>query len=130
MFDEPSCAFCALEPTRVFISDSAALATFDKYPLTDGHALVIPRRHVTSLFDLSPDEQSRIWLFVAHVRKMLADKLNVENFNVGVNDGPLAGQTILHAHIHIIPRRQGDSSDPRGGVRWVIASKADYWTVR
>jgi diadenosine tetraphosphate (Ap4A) HIT family hydrolase len=130
MVNEPSCVFCALDPTRIFMSDSETLATLDKYPLTDGHTLVIPRRHVTSLFELSPDEQSRIWLFAARVRKMLAEKHNVENFNVGVNDGPLAGQTILHAHIHIIPRRQGDSSNPKGGVRWVIASKAEYWTKR
>jgi diadenosine tetraphosphate (Ap4A) HIT family hydrolase len=64
------------------------------------------------------------------VRDFLAAKLNVENFNVGVNDGKLAGQTVPHAHIHIIPRREGDVPDPRGGVRWVIPRKAAYWTQR
>jgi diadenosine tetraphosphate (Ap4A) HIT family hydrolase len=127
---ETKCPFCALDPERVIISDLEALAVHDRYPVTEGHTLVIPRRHVTTLFQLPPDEQANIWLFVSRVRDFLAAKLNVDNFNVGVNDGQLAGQTVPHAHIHIIPRREGDVPDPRGGVRWVIPRKAAYWTQR
>ena len=127
---ETNCPFCALDPERVVISDLEMLAVNDGYPVTEGHTLVIPRRHVTTLFQLSPAEQANIWLFVSRVRDFLAAKLNVESFNVGVNDGKLAGQTVPHAHIHVIPRREGDVPDPRGGVRWVIPRKAAYWTQR
>jgi diadenosine tetraphosphate (Ap4A) HIT family hydrolase len=125
---ETNCPFCALDPERVVISDLEVLAVNDGYPVTEGHTLVIPRRHVTTLFQLSLAEQANIWLFVSRVRDFLAAKLNVESFNVGVNDGKLAGQTVPHAHIHVIPRREGDVPDPRGGVRWVIPQKAAYWT--
>ena len=127
---ETQCPFCALDPARVVISDLEVIAVSDGYPVTEGHTLVIPRRHVTTLFQLPPEEQANIWVFVSRVRNFLAAKLNVENFNVGVNDGTLAGQTVPHAHIHIIPRREGDVPDPRGGVRWVIPRKAAYWTQR
>jgi diadenosine tetraphosphate (Ap4A) HIT family hydrolase len=127
---ETKCPFCALNPERVVISDLEVLAVQDGYPVTEGHTLVIPRRHVSRLFELPPNEQANLWLFVGRVRDFLATKLNVENFNVGLNDGKLAGQTVPHAHIHIIPRREGDVPDPRGGVRWVIPRKAAYWTQR
>ena len=104
------------------------MAFFDAYPVTQGHTLVVPRRHVSGLFELPPDEQSKIWVFAGRVRSFLAEKLIVDSFNVGINDGEPAGQTIAHAHIHIIPRRQGDMPDPRGGIRWIIPQKANYWT--
>jgi diadenosine tetraphosphate (Ap4A) HIT family hydrolase len=130
ILSELKCPFCALDPERVVISDPEVLGVHDEYPVTDGHTLVIPRRHVTTLFQLPPDEQANIWVFVSRVRNFLVAKLNVESFNVGINDGILAGQTVPHAHIHIIPRREGDVPDPRGGVRWVIPRKAAYWTQR
>ena len=130
ILSETNCPFCGVDPEQVIISDLEALAVHDGYPVTEGHTLVVPRRHVTTLFELPPDEQANIWLFVSRVRDFLAAKLNVENFNVGVNDGKLAGQTVPHAHIHIIPRREGDVPDPRGGIRWVIPRKAAYWTQR
>lgn len=130
ILSETNCPFCGVDPERIITSDLEVLAFHDGYPVTEGHTLVVPRRHVTTLFELPPDEQANIWLFVSRVRDFLAAKLNVENFNVGVNDGQLAGQTVPHAHIHIIPRREGDVPDPRGGVRWVIPRKAAYWTQR
>jgi diadenosine tetraphosphate (Ap4A) HIT family hydrolase len=89
--------------------------------------LIVPKRHVASLFDLAEEEQDAIWRLVALVRAELMAQLKPDGFNIGVNDGPAAGQTILHAHVHIIPRRKGDVADPRGGVRWIIPSKARYW---
>src|SRR5262245_1502700 len=127
---ETKCPFCVLDPAQVLLADLEVVAVRDGYPVTEGHTLVILRRHVTTLFKLPPDEQANSWIFVGRVRNVLATRLNVDNFNVGVNDGTLAGQTVPHAHIHIIPRREGDVPDPRGGIRWVIPRKANYWTHR
>jgi diadenosine tetraphosphate (Ap4A) HIT family hydrolase len=99
----------------------------DAFPVTQGHTLIVPKRHVASLFDLPDEEQVALWKLVAQVRGKLASELQPDGFNVGVNDGPAAGQTVPHAHIHLIPRRMGDVADPRGGVRWIIPNKAAYW---
>ena len=103
------------------------LMFFDGYAVTEGHALVIPKRHVASVFDLPNDELAALWMQVGVVRKLLGDKYHPDAFNIGVNDGVAAGQTVPHAHIHVIPRRKGDVADPRGGVRWIIPGKAKYW---
>jgi diadenosine tetraphosphate (Ap4A) HIT family hydrolase len=99
----------------------------DAFPVAEGHMLVVPKRHVASLFDLPDEEQASLWRLVALVRGKLASELKPDGFNIGVNDGPAAGQTVLHAHVHVIPRRAGDVADPRGGVRWVLPAKAPYW---
>ena len=87
---------------------------------------MIPKRHVASIFDLPSDELAALWQEVALVRNLLA-KLKPDGFNVGVNDGTAAGQTVPHGHIHVIPRHQGDTADPRGGIRWIMPDKAKYW---
>jgi diadenosine tetraphosphate (Ap4A) HIT family hydrolase len=89
-----------------------AIAFADAYPVGDGHTLVVPRKHVGSLYELTPIEQNAIWQFVGHVREMLAGRYSIDAFNIGVNDGLAAGQTVPHAHIHVIPRRCGDVPDP------------------
>jgi diadenosine tetraphosphate (Ap4A) HIT family hydrolase len=109
------------------MANEAAIAFSDAFPVAEGHTLVAPRRHVTSLFDLPVEEQVALWRLVALVRGKLLEELRPDGFNVGVNDGPAAGQTVLHAHVHVIPRRVGDVGDPRGGVRWVVPDKAAYW---
>ena len=124
------CPFCNLPESRIWHQNEVGLAIWDSYPLTEGHTLVIPKQHVDSLFDLSPNEQQAVWQLVSQVRSKLATDLNPDGFNVGVNDGIAAGQTVMHAHIHVVPRRDGDVGDPRGGVRWVIPDKADYWSNR
>jgi diadenosine tetraphosphate (Ap4A) HIT family hydrolase len=103
------------------------VAVADAFPVAEGHLLVIPRRHVASLFDLREAEQAAVWGLVAQVRGWLVSELRPDGFTVGVNDGLAAGQTVLHAHVHVIPRRTGDVADPRGGVRWVLPAKAPYW---
>jgi len=105
----------------------SAAAFPDNYPVTRGHTLVVPRRHVTSVFSLDRDETSDLWSMVNLVVDQL--KLSCDSFNVGTNVGASAGQTIEHAHVHVIPRRDGDVSDPRGGIRWVIPEKARYWAM-
>jgi len=121
------CYFCRLPQERIWAESGNSIAFFDAYPVSEGHALVIPKRHVIILHELPVSELQEIWSFVARIRFMLKEKYNPDGFNIGVNEGGAAGQTIGHAHIHIIPRRTGDVSDPRGGVRWVMPHKAKYW---
>jgi diadenosine tetraphosphate (Ap4A) HIT family hydrolase len=125
--DPHNCPFCRLDTACIRADSALALAFPDRFPVAQGHTLVLPKRHVASLFDLPEDEQAAVWQLVARVRAMLLAELGPDGFNVGLNDGPAAGQTVLHAHVHVIPRRRGDVADPRGGVRWVLPAKAQYW---
>jgi len=124
---DKKCPFCDLDAARIYAENDAAFAIPDAFPISEGHTLVIPRQHVASIFDLSEDEQAAVSRLVAQVRKKLMADLNPDGFNIGANDGVAAGQTVMHAHVHIIPRRKGDSPDPRGGVRWIKPEKAKYW---
>ena len=127
--DEPQtkCHFCELPKNRIWVETSTAIAFLDGFPVSEGHALIIPKRHVPILHDLPEPELLDVWALVARVRKMMLDQYNPDGFNIGVNEGEAAGQTIGHAHVHVIPRRLGDVPDPRGGVRWVVPAKAKYW---
>jgi diadenosine tetraphosphate (Ap4A) HIT family hydrolase len=87
---------------------------------------VVPRRHVASYFDVTPEERQALWDMVERARKWLREKHHPDGFNLGVNVGESAGQTVMHLHIHVIPRYQGDMEDPRGGVRGVIPGKQQY----
>jgi diadenosine tetraphosphate (Ap4A) HIT family hydrolase len=120
------CPFCARLKQGPLVASNALAAAFgDKFPVTDGHCLIVPRRHVADFFELAREEQSAIWQLLPSVRDSLAAA--ADGFNVGVNVGASAGQTVPHAHVHVIPRRHGDVPDPRGGVRWVVPAKAAYW---
>lgn len=121
------CPFCHLPPASIVEHNQHAVAFRDRYPLAPGHMLIVPRRHVASLFDLDPEELACVWSLVAQVRRTLAANLAPDAFTVGLNDGIAAGQTIMHAHVHVIPRWAGDVADPRGGIRWVIPARAPYW---
>lgn len=125
--EQNDCPFCRLVLNRIWVESEFAVAFFDGFPVTEGHTLVIPKRHVASLFDLADEEQAAVWKLVAQVRPKLVDEFQPDGFNVGLNDGTSAGQTVMHAHVHIIPRRKGDVNDPKGGVRWIIPGKAQYW---
>lgn len=122
-----ACPFCSLPKERAWLESSCALVFADGFPLSTGHTLVIPKTHVASLFELPEVQLSEIWSQVAKVRALLQDLHHPDGFNIGLNDGAAAGQTVPHAHIHVIPRFTGDVLDPRGGVRWIIPSKARYW---
>jgi diadenosine tetraphosphate (Ap4A) HIT family hydrolase len=118
---------CELEKIRIQLESEFAVAFLDEFPVTTGHTLVAPKRHVASLFDLTEDEQAAVWMLVAQVHASLLAKLEMEGLNIGLNDGRAAGQTVMHAPVHVIPRRHGDVADSRGGVRWIIPEKAAYW---
>jgi diadenosine tetraphosphate (Ap4A) HIT family hydrolase len=111
------------------LENDAAIAFSDGFPVSRGHTLVVPKRHVGSVFELAPAELANLWQLVSEVRAHLSRELNADGFTIGVNDGQAAGQTIAHGHVHVIPRRLGDVPDPRGGVRWVVPEKAAYWSI-
>jgi diadenosine tetraphosphate (Ap4A) HIT family hydrolase len=123
-----TCPFCTLPPSRVVHENEVGVAIRDGFPISKGHTLIIARRHVGSLFDLSSFEVSGLMELLREARTVLDREHGPDGFNVGINDGAAAGQTIPHLHIHLIPRYQGDQTDPRGGVRWIFPEKADYWT--
>ncbi|GAB3361525.1 HIT family protein [Giesbergeria sinuosa] len=102
----------------------------DGFPVSPGHSLVIPKRHVGSFFEVSPDERTALFELLEQAKQSVEAELHPDGFNIGINDGPAAGQTVPHLHIHLIPRYLGDLADPRGGVRWVIADKANYWSTK
>jgi len=106
--------------------NNLSFSIYDTFPVSKGHALVIPKRVVADIFDLNDDEYKSCFDLVKVVKKILKKEFNPDGFNIGVNSGETAGQTIFHAHIHIIPRYKGDVPNPRGGVRNVIPGKADY----
>ncbi len=121
------CIFCNPEPDRELIVESAtAYSIYDKFPVNDGHALIIPKKHCVNYFDLSFKEQSACWYVLNKVKKIVSERFSPEGFNIGVNVGNTAGQTIPHVHIHLIPRYKGDVANPTGGVRNIIQQKGDY----
>ncbi len=119
--------FYPLEPDRIILEGENCVAFYDRYPVNEGHALVIPYQPVASLYELEEEIQSELWDTVRKVRTILKEKFNPNGFNIGINDGTAAGQTMPHTHIHLIPRYKGDIPDPRGGIRWIIPEKAKYW---
>lgn len=158
------CPFCQLPSERIIAQNQHAFAIRDAYPVSPGHTLIIPRRHIASFFDTTPDERQALLELLDWAKADLescpppAEQFNhiaepikeycvrtetprlyrVTNwndpknrkphaYNIGINDGAAAGQTVPHLHIHLIPRYRGDVTDPRGGVRWVMPEKARYW---
>ena len=124
------CPFCNPENSRVILANDHAMAIYDSFPVTPGHTLIIPKRHISSLFEATREEQAALFDLLSAMRQLLLKELNPAGFNIGINDGPAAGQTVMHLHIHLIPRYAGDTEDPRGGVRWVMPSKAPYWKTQ
>lgn len=121
------CPFCCLPEHRILDRNDRAVVVRDAFPVTLGHTLVIPTRHVASFFDATADEREALLTLLDRAREQLRAKFRPDGFNIGINDGRAAGQTIGHLHIHLIPRYAGDREDPRGGVRWVVPEKAAYW---
>lgn len=125
-----SCPFCTLPADRILLADDHALVIRDGYPVSPGHTLVIPRRHIGSWFDTDSAERGSLMRLVDQAKAQLDREFAPAGYNLGINDGAAAGQTVPHLHIHLIPRYEGDREDPRGGVRWVMPEKADYWSRR
>ena len=128
MYDnqDASCPFCKIQH-KPNDNNVLSFAIEDKYPVTKFHTLVLPKRHVASFFELSSSEQRSCLLLLESMKEKIKKKdSSVTGFNIGINDGQDAGQTAFHCHIHLIPRRKGDVSDPRGGVRHTIPGKGFY----
>ena len=111
---------------KKIIENENAFAIYDGFPISKGHVLVIPKRVVAEIFDLNDEEYSSCFNLVKDVKKILEEEFKPDGFNIGINNGEKAGQTIFHAHIHVIPRYSGDVENPRGGIRHVIPGKGDY----
>lgn len=136
--NQSTCPFCNPDISNVLIANDHAIALYDGYPVTPGHSLIVPKRHIASFFEATKEEQAAMFDLVAEMRQLLLNpplppfekvgSLSVpDGFNIGINDGTAAGQTVMHLHIHLIPRYSGDTEDPRGGVRWIMPEKAPYW---
>ena len=121
------CPFCSPDPEAIFLEEELVLGLWDRYPVSPGHALLVPRRHVAGWFDASEPEQAALTRALEKARAAILERHQPDGFNIGINSGEAAGQTVPHLHVHLIPRYLGDSDDPRGGVRFVRPDKAKYW---
>ena len=120
-----NCIFCNLD--RSLLSESKfAIAFLDSFPVSKGHAIIIPRRHIVTIWDMTPEEYEDAFNLVREVKNVLQKHFDPQGFNVGVNCGEVAGQSVFHAHIHVIPRYTDDVPSPRGGVRNIIPGKGSY----
>lgn len=124
--DLVSCPFCDLDASRVAASNDLALAVLDAYPVNPGHTLIVPRRHVASWFEATTDERAALVALLDEVKQDLDRRFSPAGYNIGINAGEAAGQTVMHLHVHLIPRFRGDVDDPRGGVRFVIPERGNY----
>ena len=128
--DEP-CAFCRLRPEKILGENEHMVWVLDRSPVSPGHSLVVSKRHVESFFETTPAERDAFLSLLDRAQEHVRQNYTPSGYNIGINEGSDAGQSVLHFHVHLIPRFAGDSKDPRGGVRWVIRdSRADYWSRR
>ncbi|MEM7196646.1 MAG: HIT domain-containing protein [Pseudomonadota bacterium] len=129
MNQETDCRFCRSKSDRVFIRGELGFAAWDRHPANPGHFLVIPYRHVASYFDITDDERDELWRIVSDGKDVAHAEYQPDGYNVGINVGHWAGQSIHHLHIHVIPRYQGDVENPKGGVRGVIPERKTYTMI-
>ena len=125
------CPFCEItkhDKKRIIKQNDLAFIIRDGFPVSEGHTLIIPKRHVASFFEITNEERRALLDLLDQVQKDLDHKLKPAAYNIGINDGIAAGQTVPHLHVHLIPRYKGDVEDPRGGIRWIMPDKADYWS--
>lgn len=124
-----TCLFCRLPESRILFRNKAAIVVRDAFPVSPGHTLVIPLKHIESFFNTPAEDRAAMFELLNTAKLQLQTEFAPNGYNIGINDGSTAGQTIRHVHMHLIPRYAGDCADPRGGVRWIIPEKADYWTA-
>lgn len=121
------CPFCQRDPARVLGEDDLSVIYQDGFPVSTGHTVIIPKRHVATLFEASEAEQLALLKALNRAKALLDETYHPDGYNIGINHGEAGGQTVFHLHIHLIPRYNGDCEEPRGGVRWVLPEKARYW---
>jgi len=122
-----TCIFCTLTAGRIVLANEFAVVIRDSFPVSPGHTLILPKRHVGSFFDVTGDEREAMLALLDSAKLGLDAAFHPNGYNIGINDGAAAGQTVPHLHLHLIPRYAGDQEDPRGGVRWIFPQKAKYW---
>jgi len=125
-----NCIFCELPAERIHFESELWVVVRDGFPVSPGHTLIIPKRHVSDYFEINEDEHRALQSVITIAKDDLDKELNPDGYNIGINCGEVAGQTVFHLHIHLIPRFKGDRDNPKGGVRWVLPEKADYWSTR
>lgn len=130
MVNRGICPFCTLPKDRIVLESRVALVIRDQFPVSPGHTLIIPCRHIASFFQCTPEERSQLLALLDTAKLQLDEEFRPAGYNIGINDGVAAGQTVMHLHLHLIPRFDGDSQDPRGGVRWIFPARAAYWDKR
>jgi diadenosine tetraphosphate (Ap4A) HIT family hydrolase len=122
---------CEISADRILAEPALAVTIADGFPVSPGHTLVIPKRHIASPFDTTEAEMAAIWQAIRNAAERLGTEHQPDGLNIGVDAGAAAaGQTVMHLHWHIIPRYTGDPSDPRGGIRRIFPALADYWSTR
>jgi len=121
----PACPFCDCDHDAP-IANELAFACFDKNPVNPGHLLILSRRHVATWFDVTSDEKVALFALLDEGKRLLDERFAPDGYNIGINVGDAGGQTIMHLHIHLIPRYHGDCANPRGGVRGVIPARQNY----
>jgi len=120
------CLFCKPKPREVIAETDTALLVTDTYPVSLGHCLVIPKRHIATYFECNEEENRDFRTLIIKAKEYLDKKHSPDAYNIGNNNGLHAGQSVFHLHIHIIPRYKGDVENPKGGVRWVLPKKSQY----
>lgn len=121
-----SCIFCNIDKERIIKENEAAFAIYDGFPVSKGHMLIIPKEHINNYFEADEQTKEQLWRLVDECKEMADKKYKPQGYNIGINCGQVAGQTVMHLHIHLIPRYSGDIENPRGGVRGVIPHKRIY----
>lgn len=120
------CVFCNISHERRVVENELCFAIRDGFPVSEGHTLIIPKRHVADYFDLTTEEVTAMQTMMREVKGQLDEEFTPDGYNVGINVNEAAGQTVFHVHMHLIPRYKGDVENPRGGVRGVIPDKRKY----
>jgi len=123
-----NCIFCKLREERVIGECDFTKTFIDTYPASPGHTLIVPKRHFATFFEASEDELLAICKAIQNAKTILDEEFSPDGYNIGVNNGQAAGQSVMHMHVHLIPRYTGDVEDPKGGIRWVLKDKANYWS--
>ncbi|MBO6812227.1 MULTISPECIES: HIT family protein [Marinobacter] len=125
---EERCPFCNIIKDRILLENGSGYVISDGFPVSPGHSLIIPRDHYADFFDIPETVRYDLFRLVDDGKKFLDSQLSPNGYNIGINSGAAAGQTVPHLHIHLIPRFNGDQADPRGGIRWIFPCKANYWS--
>ena len=125
---DQQCFFCDIKSpkNKIIFENDVCYARWDNFPVSKGHAEIVPKEHIESIFDLKESQLTELFSMLSKTKKLIQDVYDPDGYNIGINEGESAGRTVHHLHIHLIPRYRGDVVNPRGGVRNIIPGKGDY----